>query len=66
MKRKAVKQKGKRKKADLEEDEKDEPISTGKNVNFWLKEMGVRQEATPKGTERKKEWDGKEKGGWMG
>ena len=54
------------KKADLEEDEKDEPISPGKNVNFWLNEMGVRQEATQEGTEKKKEWSGKEKWGWMG
>ena len=45
MKRKAVKQKGKRKKANLRKKEK------------WC----VRKEATQKGTERKKEWDGKEK-----
>ena len=44
MKRKAVKQKGKRKKANLRK-----------------KEKGVRKEATQKGTERKKEWGGKEK-----
>ena len=46
---------------ELKEETEDEPISPGKNVNFWLNEMGVRQEATQEGTERKKEWSGKEK-----
>ena len=44
----------------------DEKISLGEKANLRNKEKGVRKEATQKGTERKKEWDGKETPGWMG
>ena len=61
MKRKADEKISRREKADLEENEKDEPVSLGKNVNYWLNEMGVRQEATQEGTEGKRGLSGKEK-----